>query len=100
MRVGINGAGIGGPTLAYWLRRFGHEPVLFESAPEPRTGGYLIDFWGLGYELAQRMGILPTLNEQGYLMRWLSAVDAKGREMGGVDVTPLRRLLSGHFVSI
>ena len=46
MSVAINGAGVAGPTLAYWLRRFGHEPVLFEKAPALRTGGYLIDFWG------------------------------------------------------
>ena len=60
MRVAINGMGIAGPTLAYWLRRWGHDPVLFERSPAVRSGGYLIDFWGLGYEIADRMGILPT----------------------------------------
>ena len=57
MRVAINGIGVAGPALAYWLREFGHEPVLFEKAPALRTGGYLIDFWGLGYEIAERMGL-------------------------------------------
>src|SRR5215468_8168458 len=28
MRVIINGAGIAGPTLAYWLRKAGHEVVI------------------------------------------------------------------------
>jgi 2-polyprenyl-6-methoxyphenol hydroxylase-like FAD-dependent oxidoreductase len=46
MRVAIIGAGIGGPMLAHWLRRLGHEPILFEKAPAARTGGYIIDFWG------------------------------------------------------
>ena len=32
MRVIINGAGIAGPTLAYWLRKAGHEVVLVEAA--------------------------------------------------------------------
>ena len=68
MRIAINGVGVGGPTLAYWLRHFGHEPVLFEKAPELRTGGYVIDFWGLGYEIAERMGVLPELRERGYRM--------------------------------
>lgn len=36
MKIAINGVGIAGPTLAYWLRRFGHEPVLFERAPSAR----------------------------------------------------------------
>jgi len=61
MRVAINGTGVAGPTLAYWLRRFGHEPILFEKAPALRTGGYLIDFWGVGYEIAERMGLIPSL---------------------------------------
>ena len=33
MRVLIVGAGIAGPTLAYWLLRAGHEPTLVERAP-------------------------------------------------------------------
>jgi len=28
MRVIINGVGIAGPTLAYWLRKAGHEVLL------------------------------------------------------------------------
>ncbi len=40
MRVAINGAGIAGPCLAYWLERSGHEVVLIEKAPCLRTGGY------------------------------------------------------------
>jgi len=48
MRVIINGVGVAGPTLAYWLRRAGHEVVLVEAAPRLRSGGYVIDFWGVG----------------------------------------------------
>jgi 2-polyprenyl-6-methoxyphenol hydroxylase-like FAD-dependent oxidoreductase len=44
VKLAINGTGVAGPTLAYWLQRFGHEPVLFEKAPALRTGGYVIDF--------------------------------------------------------
>ena len=48
MRIIINGAGIAGPTLAYWLWKSGHEVLLVEQAPRLRTGGYVIDFWGVG----------------------------------------------------
>ncbi|MGB5151932.1 MAG: hypothetical protein WBN99_18840 [Mycobacterium sp.] len=57
MRIAISGVGVAGPTLAYWLARAGHEPTLIEVAPKLRTGGYVIDFWGLGYKVACRMGI-------------------------------------------
>ena len=31
MKIAINGAGIAGPALAYWLLRHGHEPVLIKT---------------------------------------------------------------------
>jgi len=100
MRVAINGMGIAGPTLAYWLRRSGHDPVLFEKAPAVRTGGYLIDFWGLGYEIAERMGIIPTLRERGYEMQRLQMVDRDGREEAHLDLTPLYEAQRGRFISV
>jgi 2-polyprenyl-6-methoxyphenol hydroxylase-like FAD-dependent oxidoreductase len=39
MRIIINGSGIAGPTLAYWLRKAGHEVLLVKAAPQVRTGG-------------------------------------------------------------
>ena len=78
MRVAINGTGIAGPTLAYWLRWFGHEPVLLEKSPVLRTGGYVIDFWGLWFEIADRMGLVPALLDRCYKMERLSMVDADG----------------------
>lgn len=100
MKIGINGVGIAGPALAYWLRRFGHEPVLFEKAPELRTGGYVIDFWGLGYELAERMGVLPRLLEHGYDMRGMKMVDAKGRQIAAMDVEAVRDKMQGRFTTL
>ncbi len=100
MKVAINGIGVAGPTLAYWLRRSGHEPVLFEKAPALRTGGYLIDFWGLGYDLAERMGLIAGLRERCYLMQRMSMVDADGREDAELDVRPMRERLHGRFISL
>jgi 2-polyprenyl-6-methoxyphenol hydroxylase-like FAD-dependent oxidoreductase len=33
MRIAINGAGIAGPALAYWLAEAGHQVLLVEQAP-------------------------------------------------------------------
>jgi 2-polyprenyl-6-methoxyphenol hydroxylase-like FAD-dependent oxidoreductase len=100
VRIAINGTGVAGPALAYWLKRFGHEPTLFEQAPALRTGGYLIDFWGLGYELAERMGIIGTLRAQSYLMERLTMVDRCGAQVAGLDVRPLRAAVNGRFISL
>ncbi len=100
MKIAINGAGVAGPTLAYWLREYGHEPVLFERAGAPRRGGYLVDFWGLGYEIADRMGLIPGLRRGCYEMEWMSMVDGHGRETARVDLAPMRDALEGRFISI
>jgi 2-polyprenyl-6-methoxyphenol hydroxylase-like FAD-dependent oxidoreductase len=100
MRVGINGIGIGGPTLAYWLREYGHEPVLFERADRLRTEGYLVDFWGLGFQVAERMGIIEKIRDQAYAMERLSFVDDGGREQVGLDLGAVRRKWSGRFFTV
>jgi 2-polyprenyl-6-methoxyphenol hydroxylase-like FAD-dependent oxidoreductase len=86
MRVAINGAGIAGPTLAWWLRRSGHEVLLVEEAPRLREGGYVIDFWGVGYDIAEKMGLLPRILELGYPVREVRFVDGNGRKAGGFPV--------------
>jgi len=68
LKIAINGCGIGGPTLVWWLKKYGHEPVLFETASALRRGGYVIDFWGTGYDIADKMGLLPALNTDAYFI--------------------------------
>jgi 2-polyprenyl-6-methoxyphenol hydroxylase-like FAD-dependent oxidoreductase len=96
----ISGAGIAGPTLAYWLDTHGFAPVLVESAPKLREGGYLIDFWGIGYDVAERMGLIPALQALGYLNDQVVFVDAAGRRRSGFGGQVLRRLLNDRFLSI
>ena len=44
----ISGAGIAGPTLAFWLAAAGFQTTIVERAPALRTGGYVVDFWVVG----------------------------------------------------
>jgi hypothetical protein len=44
---------------------------VIESAPALRAGGYVIDFWGLGCAIAERMGLATDINRVGYHMREL-----------------------------
>jgi 2-polyprenyl-6-methoxyphenol hydroxylase-like FAD-dependent oxidoreductase len=100
MRILIVGAGIAGPTLAYWLRRGGHEPTLVERAPQPRQGGYLVDFWGAGFDVAERMGIVPELLDAGYLLRELREVGADGRTKTSLDPRRLIDDVAGRYVTV
>lgn len=100
MRIAINGAGIGGPTLAWWLLEEGHEVTLIERAPAPRRGGYVIDFWGLGFDVAERMGLVPELLEAGYQVREVRFVDEHGKPNGGFSAQIFEHMTDGRFTSL
>lgn len=100
MRIAINGAGVAGPTLAYWLHKFGHEVLLVEQAPAMRSGGYMIDFWGIGYDIAEKMGLLPQLHSLGYQVAEVCYVDDRGRRVGGFSVGVFGRMTHGRFTSL
>lgn len=100
MRILIIGAGIAGPTLAYWLHRAGHQVTLVESAPQLRKGGYLVDFWGAGFDVAERMGIVPRLMREGYVIKELREVSATGKTLTRLDPAKVIDAAEGRYVSI
>ncbi len=100
MKVAINGAGIAGPTLAYWLRESGHDVLLVEQSPQLRSGGYAIDFWGVGYDIAEKMGLLPRIRELGYQVKEVRYVDRHGRKSGGFSVNVFSRMTNGRFTEL
>jgi len=100
MKVAIVGAGIAGPTLAYWLWRYGHEPTLIEQAPRLRTGGYVVDFWGGGYAVAERMGLAAELHAAGYAVAELRLVDRNSQRVGGFSADVIRRNVDGRLVTV
>src|SRR5579883_2341186 len=57
----ICGAGIAGLTLAYCLEQRGFRPIVVKKWPQLRDGGYMIDFYGPGYDVAEKLGLLPAL---------------------------------------
>lgn len=96
----ISGAGIAGPTLAYWLVQHGFSPTIVERSPAPRTGGYMIDFWGVGYDVAERMGLLSTLHRVGYRLDEVRIVNADGKRIAGFDAALFQEASNGRLVSL
>ena len=56
-KILISGASIAGPTLAFWLNRFGFETTIVERAESIRLGGQNVDIKGAAQKIAQWMGI-------------------------------------------
>jgi 2-polyprenyl-6-methoxyphenol hydroxylase-like FAD-dependent oxidoreductase len=100
VKIAISGAGVAGPTLAYWLLRAGHEPTLIESAPSLRIGGYMIDFWGVGFEVAERMGLATAIKGAGYALQDVRWVDRNGRVAGRISAEIMKRELGDRFTSL
>ncbi|MCI2237007.1 FAD-dependent monooxygenase [Paenibacillus sp. TRM 82003] len=100
MRAVVCGAGVAGLTLAGQLARAGADVVLLERAPGPRTGGYVLDFFGPGYDAAEAMGVLPRLLAAGYSFEEVDLVDASGRRRAGLRFDRFAAAAGGRLVSL
>ncbi|GIG88251.1 FAD-dependent monooxygenase [Plantactinospora endophytica] len=83
-KVLISGASIAGPTLAYWLHRYGFEVTVVEKATGVRDGGYPIDVRGTAIDVLERMEVLPRVRAGHVDTRRLTFVDGNGRTVGSL----------------
>jgi len=88
----VSGAGVAGPVLAYWLKRYGFNPMMVERAPAIRkAGSHAVDLWGSAVDVVERVGILPdveaarTKNDSSSLVR-------PGKPPVGIGIGPRRRV--------
>ncbi|HEY3795182.1 MAG TPA: FAD-dependent monooxygenase, partial [Bradyrhizobium sp.] len=69
-------------------------------APALRRGGYVIDFWGLGYDIAERMGLIAEINRAGYKAQEMRIVDDRGRRVAGFGTRVFTELTAGRYVTL
>lgn len=100
MRALICGAGIAGLALAQRLTAHGWAVTVVERTPRPREQGYMIDFFGLGYDAAEAMGLLPRLRELAYPIEEVTYVDAAGRPRARIDYVRGARLAGGRLLTL
>jgi 2-polyprenyl-6-methoxyphenol hydroxylase-like FAD-dependent oxidoreductase len=82
----ISGAGIAGPSLAYWLTRSGYQVVVVELADGVRPGGQTVDLRGAGRAIVERMGLLDQLLARSLEQRGAAWVKADGRRRAEMPV--------------
>ncbi|HEY4018954.1 MAG TPA: FAD-dependent monooxygenase [Pseudonocardiaceae bacterium] len=100
MKVVICGAGLAGLTLAQRLDTLGWDVVVLEKAPGPRSQGYMIDFFGVGYDAAEAMGVLPRIQELGYHVDEVSFLDETGRRRAALPFGQVAKSVGGRLLSI
>lgn len=78
----ISGAGVAGPTLAFWLARHGFRPTVVERAAAQRSSGNPVDVRGEAIRVAEQMGVLPRLRDVATRAPNLAVVTAAGHRIG------------------
>jgi len=96
----ISGASIAGPTLAYWLKRYGFTPTVVERAPQVREGGYPVDVRFEAVQVAKLMGIWPRLQQEKTTIQEMLFVNERGQRVGRVNIQTVPRALGVEVVEV
>jgi 2-polyprenyl-6-methoxyphenol hydroxylase-like FAD-dependent oxidoreductase len=99
-KVLVSGASIAGPTLAFWLNRYGYDVTVVEKAGTIRAGGYPIDVRGTALEVVRRMGILPRLRDAHIDLRRLTFLNEDGGEVASVHPHNVTGGVAGHDLEV
>lgn len=78
-KVLVVGAGIAGPTICYWLKKYGFNPTLIERSKQLRVGGYDIDVRGIALDIAKKMGIYDSIRAKCTSLSSTRYVDSEGK---------------------
>ena len=97
-RILISGGGIAGLTLAIELKRRGFDPLVIEREPAMRREGYMMDFFGTGWDVAERMGLIEPLRAVRYPIDSLEFVDRDGKAYVHMPIERMRRALDHKYV--
>jgi len=100
MRVLISGGGIAGLTLANMLHQHGISSVVIEQAGDLRQEGYAIDFFGTGYEVAGRMGLIDRLFSQHIPFDCIAYVNAQGKLIAKLEMALVQRITNGKYMAL
>ena len=80
-KILVIGAGIAGPMICYWLKKYGFNPTLIERSEQLRTGGYAIDIRGIAVDIVKKMGIYDDIYAKRTSLLSKRYVDADGQTL-------------------
>lgn len=81
----VSGAGVAGLATAWWLRYFGFDVTVVETAPALRGGGHAVDIRGAALEVVKAMGLHAALQSQRTRLRGMTLLDRDGHAVGHDD---------------
>lgn len=96
----ISGASIAGPTLAYWLKRYGFTPTVIERAPQLREGGYPVDVRFEAVQVAKLMGIWPRLQQEKTTIEEMVFVNERHQRVSRINLQEAPKALGVEAVEV
>jgi 2-polyprenyl-6-methoxyphenol hydroxylase-like FAD-dependent oxidoreductase len=81
LKVLINGGGIAGNAIAFWLTKLGHNVTVLERFPTLRTTGLQLDLRGHGIEVLKRMGLDDAIKAKVVKEDGAQFVDTNGKRV-------------------
>ena len=96
MRVLISGAGIAGPTLAWFLAKAGARITIVEKSQSLLSHGQNVDISGSAVELIERMGLMDRIRRFNTTEKGTQFIDSKGRPFAPF---PVKEGSSASFTS-
>jgi 2-polyprenyl-6-methoxyphenol hydroxylase-like FAD-dependent oxidoreductase len=94
MHVLISGAGIAGPTLAWFLAKVGVHIYIVEKSDSLLSHGQSVDFKGSATTVIKRMGLMDQIKSFSTIEKGAQFIDPKGRPFASFPVQ------KGHSASI
>lgn len=79
MRVIISGAGVAGPTLAYFLAKVGARVTVVEKAPALLSHGQNVDIVGSAVTVIRKMGLFERVKQFNTTEQGTQLIDSHGR---------------------
>ena len=96
MRVLISGAGIAGPTLAWFLARDGARITIVEKAQTLLSHGQNVDITGSAVKLIRRMGLMDEIRRFNTTEKGTQFIDPSGRPFAPF---PVKEGIAASFTS-
>lgn len=100
MKAIIAGAGIAGLATAYELASSGWAVTVLERSKGLRDSGYMIDFFGPGYDAAEENGLLDRFARHAHAMDGVELVNADGGRQAYMPYEAFRASLGGRLFSL
>ena len=96
MRVLISGAGVAGPTLAWFLAKAGARITVVEKAPALLPYGQNVDMRGSAVSVIRKMGLLDEVRRANTTEKGTQFIDSRGRPFAPF---PVQQGSSASFTS-